>query len=91
MTIHPKWERAISDAIERMRTDRDTDSFMDRLVLFLNSQAAVHGGELPESGLIMDEFDWANRGILWERWEKWNEVRDFAEGGYEMSGRVTLL
>lgn len=81
MTVHPKWERAISDAIERMRTDKDTDSFMDRLVLFLNSQAAVHGGELPESGLIMDEFDWANRGILWERWEKWNEVHDGTKVG----------
>jgi integrase len=76
MEVHPKWERAIRDAIERLHADPDTDSFMDRVVLFLNSQAAQFGGELPESGLVQDEFNWAARGNLWHKWAKWNEVHD---------------
>jgi integrase len=76
MEVHAKWEKAIRDAIAAWTRDEDTDDFMDRMALFLNSQVSQHGGDLPESGLIKDKFAWDLRENLWSKWEKWNEVHD---------------
>lgn len=90
MDVHPRWEKAIRDAIDNLHRDTDTDSFMDRMVLFLNSQTSQHGGDLPETGLIRDQYDYTLREKLWNRWEKWNEVHDgtrvqdwMGEGAFE--------
>jgi len=76
MTLHPEWERRIKHAVENLHRDTDTDSFMDRVVLFLNNQASQHGNDLPETGLIRDEYDYTLREKLWDKRAKWNEVHD---------------
>jgi integrase len=76
MEVHTKWERAIKNAVENLHRDTDTDSFMDRVVLFLNSQASQDGNDLPQTGLIRDEYDYTLREKLWDKWAKWNEVHD---------------
>jgi integrase len=74
--IHPKWEKAISDAVERLHRDPDMDAFMDRAVLFINAMMAEHGGQLPDSELAADLHNWAARDQLWEKWENWNLAHD---------------
>lgn len=79
--VHAKWEKAFSDAIAAWTRDDDTIDTMDRIVLFLNSQASQHGGDLPDSGLARDRYDWKGRAKLWDLWSKWNEVHDGTQVG----------
>ena len=74
--VHAKWEKAIHDAVKWRHVDPETDEFMDRAVLFINSMTAKHGGNLPESELKPDAYNWAARDALWDKWEKWNLAHD---------------
>jgi integrase len=74
--IHAKWEKAITDAVERLHKDPDGDAFMDRAVLFVNAMMAQHGGTLPDAELAVDLHNWAARDQMWDKWAKWNLAHD---------------
>lgn len=71
--VHAKWQDAIDRAVADVEGEPDDDEFVDRLVAFLNAQAALNGGTLPEIDWCLN---WSERHTLWKRWQEWNAVRD---------------
>ena len=81
--VHAKWQAAIDRAIESVRGEPDDEEFVDRVVVFLNAQAALAGGTLPE---IDWTLNWLERDRLWARWQEWNVTRDQTRTGDALAG-----
>jgi hypothetical protein len=66
LPIHTRWENAIQRAIASVVGEPDEDEFWDRLVEFLNAQAALAGG-CP-----------ARYRLVPERWSAFRPIRQVA-------------
>jgi integrase len=83
LAVHTKWEGAIQRALESLRGEPEDDAEVERMVRFMNAEAARDGGTLRE---IDWELNWGERDTLWDRWAEWNLTQHRIKTGHHLDG-----